>query len=296
MQTDKERDAEVQRGIDEEYALAGALRGVDVLIAGHTDHGLDAPVRHPSTGTWIVQTYGQGMHLGILELERDEASAWRLKEGRLQVVNADELIDDARVAERIANARGEHPDLLEIVGDLRDPIVRRYYRESSMGNMVADAIREAAQAEIGMITPGALRADLAAGPVTKEAVLNVFPFIDRVTTLDVPGHILQSVIEQGLRRDYGLPNYSGLTIDYRLGEVPDAELKSVKVNGEPLHAGRTYRLATGSFTATGGEGYQQLPVYVDEQMTLSVADAIARYIASHFPSTVPEKRSKDESP
>ena len=42
MQTDKERDAEVQRGIDEEYALAGALRGVDVLIAGHTDHGLDS--------------------------------------------------------------------------------------------------------------------------------------------------------------------------------------------------------------------------------------------------------------
>ena len=288
MQTDKERDAEVQRGIDEEYALAGALRGVDVLIAGHTDHGLDTPVRHPRTGTWIVQTYGQGMHLGILELERDRASSWRLKEGRLQVVNADELIDDARVAERIANARSEHPDLLEVVGDLRDPIVRRYYRESSMGNMVADAIREAAQAEIGMITPGALRADLAAGPVTKEAVLNVFPFIDRVTTLDVPGHILQSVIEQGLRRDYGLPNYSGLTMDYRLGEVPDAELGSVKVNGEPLQANRTYRLATGSFTATGGEGYQQLPKYVDEQMTLSVADAIARYIASRSPLTDPE--------
>ena len=85
-------------------------------------------------------------------------------------------------------------------------------------------------------------------------------------------------------------------MDYRLGEVPDADLKSVKVNGEPLQADRTYKLATGSFTATGGEGYQQLPEYVDEQMTLSVADAIARYIASHFPSTAPEKRSKDESP
>ena len=34
-------------------------------------------------------------------------------------------------------------------------------------------------------------------------------------------------------------------MDYRLGEVPDAELKSVKINGEPLQADRTYRLATG---------------------------------------------------
>ena len=87
----------------------------------------------------------------------------------------------------------------------------------------------------------------------------MFPFIDRVTTLDVPGHILQSVIEQGLRRDYGLPNYSGITMDYRFGEVPDAELWSIMVNGEPLQANRTYRLATGSFTATGGEGLPAAP-------------------------------------
>ena len=77
-------------------------------------------------------------------------------------------------------------------------------------------------------------------------------------------------------------------MDYRFGVVPDAELWSIMVNGEPLQANRTYRLATGSFTATGGEGYQQLPEYVDEQMTLSVADAIARYIASRSPLTVPE--------
>ena len=79
-------------------------------------------------------------------------------------------------------------------------------------------------------------------------------------------------------------------------QVPDADLKSIKVNGEPLQADKTYRLATGSFTATGGEGYQQLPEYVDEQMTLSVADAIARYIASHFSSTDPEEPLLDESP
>ena len=54
-----------------------------------------------------MQTYGQGMHLGILELERDRGSSWRLKQGRLQVVNADELIDDARVAERIAKLEAD---------------------------------------------------------------------------------------------------------------------------------------------------------------------------------------------
>jgi len=287
MQTNKEDDAEVQRGIEEELELAGALRGVDLLIAGHTDHGLVEPVRHPATGTWIVQTYGQGMHLGVLELERDARGTWQVQNAALKPVNADVLPDDPSVAERITAARLQFPELQEVVGSLTAHVVRRYYHESTMGNLVADALKSAAGTEIGMITPGALRSDLAAGPVTKEAVLNVFPFIDRVTRLEVSGRVLRSVIEQGLRRDYGLPNFSGLSLTFVLGPPPDATLLEAFVNGQPLDDDAMYSLATGSFTATGGEGYEQLPAHIKLQLDLSVADAIARYISEHSPLAVP---------
>lgn len=288
MQTDKESDAEVQRGIDEEFELAGTLKGVDLLIAGHTDHGLVLPVRHPDSGTWIVQTFGQGMHLGALELQRDPEGIWQLANAELKPVNADVLPDHARVAQMIREARSQHPELQEVIGSLKGHVVRRYYHESTMGNLVADALKAAAGTDLAMITPGALRSDFASGPVTREAVLNVFPFIDRVTTLELPGRVLRSVIEQGLRRDYGLPNFAGLSITCVLEAPPKAQLIQVLVNGQPLDEDASYTLATGSFTATGGEGYAQLPPYVQVQLNLSVAEAIARYISEQSPLAVPD--------
>jgi 5'-nucleotidase/UDP-sugar diphosphatase len=108
-----------------------------------------------------------------------------------------------------------------------------------------------------------------------------------VTRLEVSGRVLRSVIEQGLRRDYGLPNFSGVSLTAALGPPPDATLLEVSVNGQPLDDHATYSLATGSFTATGGEGYEQLPAHIEIQLDLSVADAIAHYINEHSPLAVP---------
>ena len=61
MQTNKESDPSVQRGFDEDYAMAGNLRGVDVIFGGHSDNGLNKPVIHPKTGISIGLASGQGM-------------------------------------------------------------------------------------------------------------------------------------------------------------------------------------------------------------------------------------------
>ena len=71
MQTDAESDPRLQRDIDADISLAGAVTGVDVLFAGHADAGTPEPVIHPDTGTIIMQTYGRATHLGYLQLELD---------------------------------------------------------------------------------------------------------------------------------------------------------------------------------------------------------------------------------
>ena len=116
MQTDKEADPMVWRGIDEDYALAGAVRGVDLVIGGHSDNGLEEPVCHPATNTCVVMTYGQGMHLGkaVFELtERGERA--RLKSAKLLPVDAGRLEADEKVSNLIAEARAAHPELQEVV-------------------------------------------------------------------------------------------------------------------------------------------------------------------------------------
>jgi len=280
MQTDKEADPEVQRGFEEEYALAGAVDGIDLIVAGHTDHGLQTPVRHPKTQTLIVETFGQGMHLGVLNLRYQAGEPLTVLSSDLVPVNADALPSDAAVLDLIETARSEHPALAAVVGALAGHAPRKYYRESVVGNLVADALRAYANTDIGMITPGALRADLASGPVTVEQIRNVFPFLDRVSTVRLTGAVLKEVVRKGLRREYGLPQYSGLTLTAEL-EAPEGDrLISIKINNLPVIDTKEYTLATGSFTATGGEGYHLLTPHVVGTSESLVSEVLVAYFES----------------
>ena len=280
MQTDKEADPDVQRGFEEEYALAGAVDGIDLIVAGHTDHGLQTPVRHPDTQTVIVETFGQGMHLGVLNLRYQAGQPLTVLSSDLVPVNADELPSDAAVLALIQTARSEHPELAAVAGTLVGHAPRKYYGESVVGNLVADALRAHAKTDIGMITPGALRADLTSGSVTVEQIRNVFPFLDRVSTIRLTGALLKDVVRKGLQREYGLPQYSGLTLSAELAESGKGSIISIKINGLPVIDTKQYTLATGSFTATGGEGYHLLTPHIIGTSEALVADVLVAYFKS----------------
>ena len=116
MQTDDEGDPRVFRGNAENLALAGSVPGVDVILAGHTDAGTEQPLVHPTTGTLIMQTWGQGQHLGRLTLFLDERGKILRHEGELVPVDAGQLEADSAVAQRLADWRARYPDLRDVVG------------------------------------------------------------------------------------------------------------------------------------------------------------------------------------
>ncbi|MBL6689581.1 MAG: bifunctional metallophosphatase/5'-nucleotidase [Pseudomonadales bacterium] len=273
MQTDKESDPEVQRGFDEDYELAGALRGVDMIIGGHSDHGLEKPVRHPETGTYIGMTFGQGMHLGYAKFELGETN--RLVDGRLIPVNADKLAAAPDIAALIDQARQAHPELTEVVAEMSERVARRYYRESPLGSLLADMLREHADADLAVFPAGGIRADLEAGPLQIEEVLNVFPFTDTVATASLQGAEVMALLEKVVSLDYGLAQVSGTKIIFdRTRDVGDRVI-SAEIGGQPFDDQKVYRIVTLSFTATGGEGYDMFgpEVVISEQR---VSDVLIR--------------------
>ena len=139
---------------------------------------------------------------------------------------------------------------------------------------MADALRAHAQADVGLMPAGAIRADLEAGEVTREEVMNVFPFTDKVSVLTLPGNVLMQVIEKSLSLEYGLAQFSGLRLTYDSRRPIGSRLITVNVGGEELNTDNQYRLVTGSFTANGGENYRMfegLPLAISE---VSVSDAL----------------------
>jgi len=290
MQTNKESDAEVQRGFDEDFELAGAVQGVDLIVGGHSDNGLKVPVQHPKTGTTIVMTYGQGMHLGYakFEINQNPTHKPKLIEGRLIPVDADRYPANPRISDLISQARAEHPELATVVGSLDRQAYRKYYREAPLGNLLADMLREHANADVGLVAAGAIRADLEAGEITIEEVLNVFPFTDTVSILTIDGETLRQVLEKGLSLEYGLAQFSGVVAHYDGSKPPRERLVSARIGGKALDPKSTYRLVTGSFTATGGENYVMFDGVPHERSDLLVSDVFIKAFVTQEMTTVPE--------
>lgn len=280
MQSDKEVDEEVQRGFDEDYEMAGKVKGIDVILGGHSDNGLWEPVQHPKTGTLIGITFGQGKQLGYMKLRLDkEKGGVQLLAGKLIPVISNKLLPQAKISKKIARVREEHPELTEVIGFNEETGYRKYYRESNLGNFIADAFRLASGADIGMINPGAIRADLDQGAITVEEIINIYPFLDELEVLRLKGTQLKRVVEYSLGLNYGLMQFSGLRLTYDGTKAIGRRLIFLEVNGQPVQEQQDYTLATTSFVARGGDGFSILTE--GEQLTAkrqSVKQLLKDYI------------------
>ena len=288
MQTDKEADSMVRRGFDEDFALAGAVSEVDLIVGGHSDNGLEEPVCHPKTGICIVMTYGQGMHLGIAQFKLHTDGKAELLSAGLLPVDAVKYPADQRISNLIDKARAENPLLTEVIASLERQVTRKYYRESVIGNLLADALRAYADVDVGLMPAGAIRADLEAGEITREEVLNVFPFTDKVSVLTLSGDVMRQVFEKSLSLEYGLVQFSGIKLSYDSRRPIGDRLVDANVGGEALQGDRQYRLVTGSFTATGGENYQMFEGLPLSMSDVLVSDALIKEFKKAGALAIPE--------
>ncbi|MGE0453196.1 MAG: 5'-nucleotidase C-terminal domain-containing protein [Vicinamibacteria bacterium] len=255
MQTDAEARPEVQRDFAEDIALAGAVPGIDVFVGGHAHRGIERPYVHPKTGTLVVQTYGYGTRLGYLKLKLRNGRVADHR-GELLEVRSDELPPDPRVVALLAPYREEARRAAGAPeGTLTARLVRDYRAESSLGDFVADVIREKTGADVAFENAGGLRADLPAGPVTRHHLIDALPFVNSLVTLEMTGRQIREVLEQGLTLERGLIQVSGVTGAYDLGRPVGSRLLSAQIGGRPLEDARTYRVGTHSFLAQGGDLY-----------------------------------------
>ena len=259
MQSDKEVDPSAQRGFDEDYAMAGALSGVDVILGGHSDNGLWEPVRHPKTGTLIGITFGQGKYLGYMKLSINKKSKKvDLVDGKLIPVIADRIPPAPRIKALIDASRVKNPQLTQVIGINHKTGFRKYNAESNLGNFMADAIREGAKSDIGMINPGSIRADLDIGEITVEEIINIYPFIDETVTVEIDGKALLELLEYSASLTYGLVQFSGLAIEYDFQKAVGSRLVTATLDGKAIIETQTYSVACSAFVAGGGDGFRML--------------------------------------
>jgi 2',3'-cyclic-nucleotide 2'-phosphodiesterase (5'-nucleotidase family) len=274
MQSDQEADPEVWRDFDADIALVEAVPQVDLFLGGHAHRGIDPPYVHPETGAIISQTFGHGTRLGVFRLWVDVAKNEVVRhEGGLITPYTAEYLPDAALEAKVRHYKDRYRDDIETpVGELAARLIRKYNRESSLGNFVADVIRSATGAEVGLANAGGLRADLSPGTVTRGAVIDALPFLNSVVAVEMTGAQLIEILEHGFSLERGMIQVSGLVAKVDLERPIGHRLVSLEVGGVPVDEEHLYRVATNSFLAEGGDFYTTfvgLPWVAHDQRPLS---------------------------
>jgi len=289
QQTDAEAHPEVQRDFDEDIRLCGEVEGIDVFVGGHAHRGIEEPFVHPKTGTLIVQTYGYGTRLGYLKLTMKGKKVIS-HEGSLLKVWSDRLSPDPAVAAKVRRYKAQvAPQIGQVVGRLKTRLVRDYNAESSLGDFVADAMRDASGSDIALHNAGGLRADLPAGEVTNGNVLDALPFLNTLVVCEMTGAQIREVIEQGLSLERGLIQVSGLRASYDLKRPVKQRLVDLQIGSRPVDGQKTYRVATGSFLTQGGDLYQTFLQAKQTDTGKSLSDVVMEYFRKHGVVQVPPK-------
>jgi len=148
--------------------------------------------------------------------------------------------------------------------------------ETNLGDLCADAYRVMLGADVAFVNGGGVRADIAAGDVTYEDIINVHPFGNEACMVETTGQDILDALEFGARNypeeNGGFLQVSGLT--YTIDEsVPSSvvmdenkafvkvdgayRVTDVKVNGEALDVNKTYTLASHNYMLKeGGDGFE----------------------------------------
>ena len=180
-------------GKGEDYDLAKAVDGIDVIISGHTHSTLEQPIE--VNGTRIVSCGEYTTNLGVLELKLDDAGA--VTDYNYRLVPVDETVKENTKLERLAQSFQPmvEEEYLSEFGLTFDQVLARSdfdftpisqfgkeHREDTLGNLIADSYIYAVQqaegedyvpVDFAVVAAGVIRESFSAGDITTSDVFNV---------------------------------------------------------------------------------------------------------------------------
>lgn len=273
-------------GLDGDLVIAQEVPGIDVIVGGHSHTAVTRPLR--VNDTVIVQAGSYGAWLGVLELEVDVTTRKILtytRENELRPVldRPGDTVDEKAMA--IVGRFNEQIKTVfaRVVGETTVDLKRNPREESNVGNLIADAMREASGADLALQNGGGIRTDIPRGQITLEQLHTLLPFDNLLVVMDLTGEQVRGILEQNAASPHQLLQISGLSVHFDFRRPPGSQVIKVMVGQGPLVPGKIYRVATNDFLAAGGDAITLLKegrnvVYGD-----SLRDVVIAYLEKHSP-------------
>lgn len=159
------------------------------------------------------------------------------------------------------------------------------FEQMPLAQLILRAQMAATQADFAVISGGGIRTSLAQGEISWRDLLQIQPFGNQVVSVTLTGKELLNYLATvaNIKADSGgFAQFSDISL------VADGKsVSAVKINGEPLQLDKTYRMATNSFNASGGDGYPVIDGHAGfSNSGLRDAEVLRSYVSQHSPLRV----------
>jgi|GEM_PF-4520613 len=174
------------------------------------------------------------------------------------------------------------PEYNEVVGETIVPLARARNKESNFGNLVADALKTAGSASLGIYFSNGLREDLSPGKITNEDIFKAIPYDYKLAVVEMPGKAIKEVLSLSLDRGEDILQVSGIKIVYH---KKDKNIEILLDNKE-LEDNSLYKVATCDYLTEGKEGYTTFTSYKPANVGETVRKIVTDYIKSKSPINI----------
>lgn len=254
-------------------------------------------------GIWIVQAHEWGKYVGRADFEFRNGEMKLVHYQLIPVNLKKKIVYDNGESERVLYAPEipENAQMLSLltpfqnkgkaqlavkIGSVNAPLEgdrsKVRFVQTNLGHLILAAQMAHTGANFAVMSGGGIRDSIPAGDITYKDVLKVQPFGNVVVYADMTGKEVVdylTAVAQMKPNSGAYPQFSHVSFTMANGKLND-----LKIGGEPVDPAKTYRMATLSFNATGGDGYPRLddkPGYVNTGFI--DAEVLKQYIQQNSP-------------
>ncbi|MEX2457019.1 MAG: 5'-nucleotidase [Balneolaceae bacterium] len=188
------------------------------------------------------------------------------------------LTEDTKIAELLDQHReGYRAEMGSVLTMIEEPLTFEK-PESSLGNIVADALRYRASREalqlvhIGIIGDGSFRLNLNQGPLTMGDVYEFMPYENHLVMLKLTGDQVLELADQ-------IAEQGGSPISGMRFQLENNRARGVIVNSQVVSSNQEYWVATSNYVADGGDNF---PVLWEAQERIDFDLSIKELYVDHF--------------
>ncbi|GIX13735.1 MAG: hypothetical protein KatS3mg118_1694 [Paracoccaceae bacterium] len=283
-------------GFDVDRKMAGRVRGIDVILTGHTHDALPEPVQVGQT--ILIASGSNGKFVSRLDLDVRDGRMQGFRH-RLIPVFSDVIDPDPEMAAAVAAGRAPFAAQLgEVIGRTEGLLYRRGNFAGTWDELICTALMEERDAEISL-SPGVRWGPslLPGQEITREDLFNVTAMTyGQAYRTEMTGEFLKVVLEDVADNIFNPDPYYqqggdmvrvgglGFTIDIARPVGQRISDMTLLRSGEPIDPARSYVVAGWASVNQGTEGPQIWDVveaWIRRRGTVSIAPSRSVRVVGH---------------